>query len=106
MERENYQPESRKMERMGREREKKRGRKMWAAFPTAGATVAGEGISPTVSFRNAPNTDVMANVCIFSARAALLLSVVISPAWNQEEPDWHINGPPWSPCEHSNRLAL
>lgn len=71
------------------------------AFPVAAA--AGAGMSPTVSFKNDPNLEVLAKTWT-SARTDLLPLIVTTATWNQDESDLHSKGLPWSPCEFKKRI--
>lgn len=66
------------------------------AFPVTFS--AGDGMSPTVSFKKDPNLDAFAKTWT-SAREDLLSLIVTMATWNQEESDLHSRGLPWCPCK-------
>lgn len=92
----NYCPNSENMKSTGKTRDKDEETNSVALL--AVVVTLGAGKSPTVSFKKLPNLDVLAKVLI-SVLALLTTSIIIKPAWNQDESELHIRGPPSSPCK-------
>ena len=69
--------------------------------PAAPDVAAGDGMSPTVSFKNYPNLEVLAKISVF-ARTDLLPPVVTTATWNQESDFTFTGGSVW-PSAMQNR---
>lgn len=69
----------------------------YGAFAVVSA--AGDGMSPTISFKKDPNFAVFEKTCI-SARADLLPLIVTTAAWNQDESDLQSKGLPRCPYKY------
>lgn len=68
-------------------------------------SVAADGVSSIISFKNDPNLEILVKTSTFPW-LSLLSQTVTTATWNHDDSDLHSNGLPWPPCGYKTGFMI